>query len=760
MNKMDNTSSLLAMALPKHNQPTGVEQRGRQHNPKSVCANCVVPMCCVSEGPISLTPVDVLRLCVGLNLTPQQFLDLFAQSDFGPHFTQHTDAGIFTNLRRKTEDENSPCIFLAPAETSDGVKIFTCSAHEFRPWACREFFYDGCSTSVSNELGVILSRGYELISSKDQKFLGLLSLAEKEVGCQVSTDKLLELPNQITTRDVLTKYLVLTLAAMRDNEWCEVYQTPKDPSALSKMLSAPLACSHEGFSFEEPTMLSTDLAEGYAEKHLKFVIGEKLGSAADYRKHLIEKIAAADKAKSVPVLPIFFGTRFELFDEMPNPVKLYITTDHVQFASREFGRLYPTITSSERSRYVEPSFRCAAFILNHGHWLMGIAPTTPDDDLSNVYGEFALMLTSYEATSGWIFSTVAFRKSLKGLCIILLQRYHRWLKKAFEQTSNSGLAALLSGLEFFAHQYVYEQLAILGKKLGIDGKPFPCEYPLDFQAAVQTYKEGDIASAIERLKNDGGRRPFDYDPYTDALYELGLHSQYVALCSHGQRGNKNKYLHQLSRVVQEAVRVCGNEVLSLSRQTLVSFGKRSGQNGGTSNELITVYNLYTHLSYGLSTYNRYRIEDMEHLAKNVVDNLWDRLEPAMRATNTHILDPEVISEFVDAIHFCPTASTPKVLTEEVKKVLDLISAAVQPNGSVNSQSWDVSQRFDNRQSNLPPQQEEYVYLVYHSTWTVLDALRAVMWEANTPAIAVESFSTLLYKSQTVHNITREKTCTA
>jgi Fe-S-cluster containining protein len=150
--------------------PARADAQQHPRDERKVCERCLGGTCCTTEGPIALTPYDVLRLATALDLSPPELLKLFTQDRFdgpdGPRYEawlRAPDNSVVSFLRRRTLDAASPCIFLKYLREADGTPRRVCSVHPARPLACREYYHDTCGTRWTGEMAVLEALGYEAL---------------------------------------------------------------------------------------------------------------------------------------------------------------------------------------------------------------------------------------------------------------------------------------------------------------------------------------------------------------------------------------------------------------------------------------------------------------------------------------------------------------------------------------------------------------------------------------------------------------------
>ncbi len=167
-NMADNTWTTLQRLERRYPARADAQQRPRDE--RAVCSRCLGGTCCTTEGPIALTPFDVLRLAAALDLSPAHLLMCFTQDRFeGPDgarydaWLREPENSVITFLRRRTLDAASPCIFLKYKRELDGTPRRVCSVHAARPLACREYYHDTCSTRWTGEMATLEAIGYEAL---------------------------------------------------------------------------------------------------------------------------------------------------------------------------------------------------------------------------------------------------------------------------------------------------------------------------------------------------------------------------------------------------------------------------------------------------------------------------------------------------------------------------------------------------------------------------------------------------------------------
>jgi len=155
---------------PWRRYPARADDQASPRHADTICSRCLGGTCCTTEGPIALTPFDVLRLCAALDLAPADFMRLFTQDRFeGPDGARYRDwladpaSSVVSFVRRRTLEAASPCIFLKYAADADGTPRRVCSVHPARPLACREYYDDTCTKRWTGEMAVLQAIGYEAL---------------------------------------------------------------------------------------------------------------------------------------------------------------------------------------------------------------------------------------------------------------------------------------------------------------------------------------------------------------------------------------------------------------------------------------------------------------------------------------------------------------------------------------------------------------------------------------------------------------------
>ena len=161
------------LAGPERRYPARADAQGTPRDERAICARCLGGTCCTTEGPIALTPFDVLRLCAALDLAPAAFFRLFTQDRFegtdGERYQQWLADplnSVVSFLRRRTLDAASPCIFLKYIAEPDATPRRVCSVHAARPLACREYYFDTCKKRWTGEMAVLQAIGYEAVRDR------------------------------------------------------------------------------------------------------------------------------------------------------------------------------------------------------------------------------------------------------------------------------------------------------------------------------------------------------------------------------------------------------------------------------------------------------------------------------------------------------------------------------------------------------------------------------------------------------------------
>ena len=158
------------LAGPERRYPARADAQSKPRDERAICSRCLGGTCCTTEGPIALTPFDVLRLSAALDLAPADFFRLFTQDRFegadGERYRQwlaDPSNSVVSFLRRRTLEAASPCIFLKYIAEPDGTPRRVCSVHAARPLACREYYFDTCKKRWTGEMAVLQAIGYEAV---------------------------------------------------------------------------------------------------------------------------------------------------------------------------------------------------------------------------------------------------------------------------------------------------------------------------------------------------------------------------------------------------------------------------------------------------------------------------------------------------------------------------------------------------------------------------------------------------------------------
>ena len=161
------------LAGPERRYPARADAQGTPRDERAICSRCLGGTCCTTEGPIALTPFDVLRLSAALDLAPAAFFRLFTQDRFegadGERYQQWLADplnSVVSFLRRRTLDAASPCIFLKYIAEPDATPRRVCSVHAARPLACREYYFDTCKKRWTGEMAVLQAIGYEAVRDR------------------------------------------------------------------------------------------------------------------------------------------------------------------------------------------------------------------------------------------------------------------------------------------------------------------------------------------------------------------------------------------------------------------------------------------------------------------------------------------------------------------------------------------------------------------------------------------------------------------
>ena len=170
---MTSPSDWQPLAGPERRYPARADAQGKPRDERAICSRCLGGTCCATEGPIALTPFDVLRLSAALDLAPAAFFRLFTQDRFegsdGERYQQWLADplnSVVSFLRRRTLDAASPCIFLKYIAQADGTPRRVCSVHAARPLACREYYFDTCKKRWTGEMAVLQAIGYEALRDR------------------------------------------------------------------------------------------------------------------------------------------------------------------------------------------------------------------------------------------------------------------------------------------------------------------------------------------------------------------------------------------------------------------------------------------------------------------------------------------------------------------------------------------------------------------------------------------------------------------
>lgn len=141
--------------------PNGEVAKGGEG--KEVCNKCLSGACCIVEGSIGLTAIDILRMATYLNITIEEFMLRFTIEDTpdenegeNPHRLDPGNSEV-TWLRRKTEHSMSPCVMLK-YEIKDGIQRRLCSIYPARPLRCRDYDYTNCRDTTTGQTAAILAK--------------------------------------------------------------------------------------------------------------------------------------------------------------------------------------------------------------------------------------------------------------------------------------------------------------------------------------------------------------------------------------------------------------------------------------------------------------------------------------------------------------------------------------------------------------------------------------------------------------------------
>ena len=170
---MTRASDWQPLAGPERRYPARADAQRKPRDERAICSRCLGGTCCATEGPIALTPFDVLRLSAALDLAAAEFFRLFTQDRFeggdGERYRQwlaDPANSVVSFLRRRTLDAASPCIFLKYIAEPDGTPRRVCSVHAARPLACREYYFDTCKKRWTGEMAVLQAIGYEAVRDR------------------------------------------------------------------------------------------------------------------------------------------------------------------------------------------------------------------------------------------------------------------------------------------------------------------------------------------------------------------------------------------------------------------------------------------------------------------------------------------------------------------------------------------------------------------------------------------------------------------
>ena len=170
---MTRASDWQPLTGPERRYPARADAQRKPRDERAICSRCLGGTCCATEGPIALTPFDVLRLCAALDLAPAEFFRLFTQDRFEGgdgeryrHWLANPANSVVSFLRRRTLDAASPCIFLKYIAEPDGTPRRVCSVHAARPLACREYYFNTCKKRWTGEMAVLQAIGYEAVRDR------------------------------------------------------------------------------------------------------------------------------------------------------------------------------------------------------------------------------------------------------------------------------------------------------------------------------------------------------------------------------------------------------------------------------------------------------------------------------------------------------------------------------------------------------------------------------------------------------------------
>jgi len=760
----------------KHATLAKGESSGKPVSPYAACSSCTTAMCCSTEDPIALTSLDILKLAVGLDLSVPEFLSLYTQEEFADaenyqvHVTK-PGTGIVTHLRRKTNYEASSCIFLVRVQDVNNQYRYTCSAHEYRPMACREYFYDGCSQSNTGELAAMLASGMEKLGDPqfDRKVREAWA-AIKHLDTSLKTLKsIANEDKKPLTGDYLMYFVTRKLMEFLDHADEPIqpnFSYRGDTKKVSRrMLSTEFGNALTSFELgdgQKHNMTHTDIFEqGAGKLGLKLIEpgGNKIKFNDANLQHYREKLTTTLREINCGerrTYPEFVKDRLEIKDKNPLPqdygTRLEVSVPNQHFPNAQFyisaytqAQMTKTAETPEEKTLV--SSMC--YMLNVSQWMLDTYKPDmipDDDDISGLYGELAMFFSTLRTTPTLLTRYPILGKGVERMCKKILPMYRQSMMdnvgiyefcdphKEFDEVK-----ALSEVLDVAGHVFTHYDCArsTNNKNLVEDAEKNITDYLQAIPMLDDTIRKlsrvdwGKLFNTPNRLAAALRTTPenlmFD-DDACELLYSLVLHPYYLySLKSHLMTDSSDL----LARYICEDQTInLWKSTLKIIENTLNDPRLHSQMSKSDTSAFFNVYNILTHLAYGMTLYGR--VPTKHRAMARKVNTLTGVLYGMQELTNIHDQDPETVAEYIDACTRnlgLPVGTNQSMYVPVIKTLV----RTAELNGSVNTQRFNRSQRFTARVANIPPFQDNFLYGAYHGTWTVVDALRSHIFKLS-PAV--------------------------
>lgn len=669
------------------------------------CNKCVSGGCCVVEGPISLTPLDVVRYASSMNVTLEDFMlnwtqDVFPEDAVNERAVSNPSSPYVTFLRRKTKFASSACIFQGFTKDSNGRPKSTCMNYAARSVACREFDQEACRSTSTNEMGTMIAalveenlKGNITLAEITQ----MLDYLENQEGMKSVNDVGIQQATIDANKDLVRKGLLSKLELM-STRWSiseimlrhvlieaipliKYYSSGEQRPAVYYRLSDyqhPIKEKVERLLEKFTTPLDSPDSAVKVSDFREAVKGDKF--------YYPKNVSPRDERSwywNTNTLPLDVGIRYVLTKSWPIDSKLEQITQ---------SKIKDITTSLNMSVADKEIFQSLASVFNN---LLGITTWFKRT-------KFILEDSPYHMSQelGTLFTNCFTSEFMRTYFLDNLKSAYEYLEEDLNTDSldegESNLPDLLvirENRKYLAGKNYVEDEGLAGTV-----SKMVAEQSKDIR---KFFSMKNLLAVIKKCNSS----KYDQKAYED-LYDLVCTPRwYVAVGVLTEEEVFDLYW----TVSQE-----WNPVLN-------------------SQNTIDAYNVITHVGYGINLYSRKSVKELLAINPKYQEILtwinsfaWDRVYQYMKEQRIHHTDPETISEFLDATHSNLGFSTEDT---RYKEVLDIVLSKIEPDGSVNSDTYDASHRFLDGLDEFPnlfTNQDEYVYAVYHSAWTVLDGLRSHM----------------------------------